>query len=75
MSQETIERVVGRALLDPKFLDKLLNDPEDALQDAGLSVEERARLAETVRHIGPAEARRLADTFQARVAGRKAACM
>ena len=71
MSQETIERVVGRALLDRQFLEALLRHPDDALKDSALGADERAQVAKTIRDIGPADARRLADAFETQVATRR----
>ena len=41
-----LERLVGRAVVDKEFRDKLLADPEQAVQDAGFSLsdEEAERL-------------------------------
>jgi ribosomally synthesized peptide len=33
-----LERLIGRALTDKAFRDQLLNDPEGAIQSAGLSL-------------------------------------
>lgn len=33
-----LERLVGRAVMDPAFREKLLADPEGAIKDSGLSL-------------------------------------
>jgi hypothetical protein len=38
MAQEELERLVGRAILDPKFRERLLADPEKAIQDEGFDL-------------------------------------
>jgi hypothetical protein len=45
-----LERLVGRAVTDKAFRDKLLADPEATIQDAGLKLsdEELARLKATI---------------------------
>lgn len=75
MSQTVIERIVGRAVLDREFLDALLRDPEAVLKDYDLRAEDRRRIAETVRGLSAAEARKLAAAFEAQVGERKAAGM
>lgn len=73
MSRETIDRIVGRALLDRPFLEALLRQPEAALAGYDLSAEEQGQIAETVRGLSPEEARKLAAAFESQVATRKAA--
>jgi hypothetical protein len=38
MSQHGVEQAIGRAMLDPKFRKKFLEDPEGAAKAEGLSV-------------------------------------
>jgi hypothetical protein len=55
MARQDIERLIGRAVLDPKFRESLFTDPEKAIREAGfdLSDEEMAALKE----IDPQQAR------------------
>ena len=55
MAREDLERLIGRAVLDPKFRERLFADPEKAIREAGfdLSDEEMAGL----KRIDPQQAR------------------
>ena len=55
MAREDLERLIGRAVLDPKFRERLFSDPEKAIREAGfdLSDEEMAGL----KRIDPQQAR------------------
>ena len=55
MASKDLERLIGRAVLDPKFRESLFADPEKAIREAGfdLSDEEMA----TLKKIDPQQAR------------------
>ena len=55
MARQDLERLIGRAVLDPKFRESLFADPEKAIREAGfdLSDEEMAAL----KKIDPQQAR------------------
>jgi hypothetical protein len=55
MAREDLERLIGRAVLDPMFRERLFADPEKATREAGfdLSDEEMAGL----KKIDPQQAR------------------
>ena len=55
MAKQDLERLIGRAVLDPKFRESLLADPEKAIRegDFDLSDEEMAAL----KKIDPQKAR------------------
>lgn len=38
MAQEELERLIGRAVLDPEFRERLLVDPEKAIQEEGFDL-------------------------------------
>jgi hypothetical protein len=38
MAQEDLERLVGRAILDPEFRQRLFVDPERAIQEGGFDL-------------------------------------
>jgi hypothetical protein len=40
MAREDVERLVGRAVLDPEFREKFFADPEGAIREAGLELSE-----------------------------------
>ena len=48
MAKQDLERLIGRAVLDPKFRESVFADPEKAIREAGfeLSDEEMAALKE-----------------------------
>jgi hypothetical protein len=55
MARQDIERLIGRAVLDSEFRERLFADPEKAVREAGfdLSGEEMA----TLKQIDPQQAR------------------
>ena len=55
MAREDVERLIGRAVLDPKFRERLFVDPEKAIRegDFDLTEEEMAALKE----VDPQKAR------------------
>ena len=55
MAKQDLERLIGRAVLDPKFREQLFTDPEKAIRegDFDLSDEEMAAL----KKVDPQEAR------------------
>ena len=55
MARKDLERLIGRAVLDPRFRESLFADPEKAIREAGfdLSNEEMAAL----KTIDPQQAR------------------
>jgi hypothetical protein len=44
-ARKHLERMVGRALLDPKFRERLLADPEKALREEGFELSEEDKVA------------------------------
>lgn len=40
MARQELERLIGRAVLDPEFREKLFADPEKAIREAGLDLTE-----------------------------------
>lgn len=63
MARQDLERLIGRAVLDPGFREKLFADPEKAIRDAGfdLTEEEMAGLKE----IDPQKARDAVESVAA----------
>jgi hypothetical protein len=44
MSQEAVQQVIGKAVMDAEFLALLTSDPEAALKDFDLTEDERTQL-------------------------------
>ena len=40
MAREDLERIIGRAVLDAQFREKLLDDPERAIREGGFDLTE-----------------------------------
>jgi hypothetical protein len=40
MARQELERLIGRAVLDPEFREKLFTDPEKAIREAGFDLTE-----------------------------------
>ncbi|MFN2241007.1 MAG: Franean1_4349 family RiPP [Anaerolineae bacterium] len=40
MARQELERLIGRAVLDPGFREKLFTDPEKAIREAGFDLTE-----------------------------------
>jgi hypothetical protein len=41
MARKDLERLIGRAVLDPEFREKLLADPEKAVDEAGFDLSKK----------------------------------
>jgi hypothetical protein len=54
MAKKDLERLVGKAVLDPKFREKLFQNPERAIRDAGLKLS--GKQIERLKKIDPTEA-------------------
>jgi RNA polymerase-interacting CarD/CdnL/TRCF family regulator len=63
MAKKDLERLIGRAVLNPKFRERLLADPEKTIRDKGfeLTEEEMAQIKE----IDPESARTLLEQMAA----------
>jgi hypothetical protein len=63
MARQELERLIGRAVLDPEFREKLFADPEKAVHEAGfdLTEEEMAGL----KKIDPQKARDAVESVAA----------
>lgn len=55
MAREDVERLIGRAILDPKFRERLFVDPEKAIREAGFDLTEEEMAA--LKEVDPQKAR------------------
>jgi hypothetical protein len=55
MARKDLERLIGRAILDPKFRESLFADPENAIREAGFDLSEEEIAA--LKKIDPQQAR------------------
>jgi len=55
MARQDLERLIGRAVLDPKFRESLLADPEKAIREGGFELSEEEMAA--LKKIDPQKAR------------------
>ena len=68
MAREEIERLIGKAIIEPDFLRELLQDPEAAAENAGvlLTTEE----VEAIRQVSREQAMKFAAEFENRIVKR-----
>ena len=55
MARQDIERLIGRAVLDPEFRERLFADPEKAIREAGFDVSDEELAA--LKEVDPQKAR------------------
>jgi hypothetical protein len=63
MAQENLERLVGRAVLDPKFRERLFADPERAIREEGFDLTPEE--VELVKSVDKQKAETLAEEIGA----------
>ncbi len=68
MARDEIERLIGKAIIEPEFLRELLQDPEAAALKAGivLSTEE----VEAIKTVSRDQALKFAEEFENRIVKR-----
>ena len=68
MARDEIERLIGKAIIEPEFLRELLQDPEAAALKAGivLSPEE----VEAIKTVSRDQAMKFAEEFENRIVKR-----
>ncbi|MDI1483923.1 Franean1_4349 family RiPP [Polyangium sp. y55x31] len=71
MSKKSVEELIGRALTDAKFREKLLASPESTLVEEGYEV--GPEVIEAIKSTSPAEVQAVAKEFESQIAQRKAA--
>ena len=72
MSQQGMQRLVGRAMLDPDFLAELLRAPESAMAEFDLDEKERAVLRNAAAHLAATPPGERARAFQSAIVRRLA---
>lgn len=72
MQKQGMRELVGRVMVDPDFLDRLVRAPETALVDYELDDTERAVVIQAIRQLVSTPASRRAGAFQAAMVRRLA---
>lgn len=65
MPREEIERLIGKAIIEPDFLRELLADPEGAAARAGIFLTPDE--VEAVRQVSREQAMKFAEEFESRI--------
>lgn len=72
MGKQGMRELVGRAMIDPDFLDALVHSPDSALADYELDDNERAAVRQALRQLESTPAKRRAGAFQSAMVRRLA---
>jgi len=72
MSQQGMQNLVGRAMLDPDFLAELLRAPEVAMAEFDLDESERVVLRQAVAHLAATPPAERARAFRSAIVRRLA---
>jgi hypothetical protein len=72
MSQQGVQNLVGRAMLDPDFLAELLRAPEVAMAEFDLDESERVVLRQAVAHLAATPPSERARAFRSAIVRRLA---
>jgi hypothetical protein len=72
MSQQGMQSLVGRAMLDPDFLAELLRAPEVAMAEFDLDESERVVLRQAAAHLAATPPAERARAFQSAIVRRLA---
>ncbi len=72
MPTQGMRELVGRAMVDAEFLDRLVRSPETVLAGYKIDDAERAALLQAVRRLATTPAKRRAGAFQAAMVRRLA---
>lgn len=68
MARDDIERLIGKAIIEPEFLRELLQDPEAAARRAGISLTPDE--VEAIRQVSREQAMKFAEEFESRIVKR-----
>jgi len=66
--RQEIERLIGKAIIEPEFLKELLADPETAAAKAGIMLTDEE--IEAIRQVSREQAMKFAEEFEARIVKR-----
>ena len=66
--REDIERLIGKAIIEPDFLRELLQDPEGAAKKAGITLSNDE--VEAIKQVSREQAMRFAEEFESRIVKR-----
>ena len=68
MAREEIERLIGKAIIEPDFLRELLQDPEGAARKAGFNLSPDE--VEAIKNVSREQAMKFAAEFESRIVKR-----
>jgi len=68
MARDDIERLIGKAIIEPEFLRELLRDPEEAAKSAGITLTPDE--VEAIRQVSREQAMKFAEEFESRIVKR-----
>jgi len=68
MPREDIERLIGKAIIEPDFLKELLVDPEGTAAKAGIMLTEEE--VEAIKQVSRDQAMKFAEEFESRIVKR-----
>ena len=68
MARDDIERLIGKAIIEPEFLRALLQDPEGAAKKAGIILTPEE--VEAITQVSREQAMRFAEEFESRIVKR-----
>ncbi len=71
MSQKGIEQLIGKALIDKKFLEEVMKNPEAVIRSSGLDVS--AEELSQIKKVDSGKAKKLAEMFAGTFATRQQA--
>jgi len=68
VARDEIERLIGKAIIEPEFLRELLQDPEAAAKQAGIVLTEDE--VEAIKQVSREQAMKFAEEFESRIVKR-----
>jgi len=68
VARDDIERLIGKAIIEPDFLRMLLEDPEGAAKSAGITLDEEEIAA--IKQVSREQAMKFAEEFESRIVKR-----
>jgi len=68
VARDDIERLIGKAIIEPAFLRELLQDPEAAARTAGIEL--TGEEVEAIKQVSREQAMKFAEEFESRIVKR-----